>query len=405
MKYSKHIVGFSVLLGIVGVFVSSHLFAEAASTPYRLMGSFFKDENANGLRDQSEKTYLGGSGTCEGTETVAGLAVLISYGGNSKSYPVKYCKDFTDPAVGQAQPIGDAVYFVTEPIPLGTLVTASVQLPAGWKSTSPDPISKRVDAKTKLEFGLAPDETLTSSVTLLAPNNGETWVKGKPQTIKWAADASLTTVNLVLYKGKDQCAKSTRGQEICGAVFSADQASATPTSIALGVPNTGSYAWTPSSALPSGADYWIAVQDPNNLPLVDLSDVPFSLKAQSFGNLNDGDLFKATGNPNVYKLDNGVRRSFPSAAVYKTWYKDFSSVKTVKKEEVGPIPLGKPMTVKPGTALVQFEYDASVYEVTPEGDLKKIANEAAAKLAYGKDWNKKIIKLPEIFSLFYAIKQ
>jgi hypothetical protein len=124
-------------------------------------------------------------------------------------------------------------------------------------------------------------QSTTTSITVLSPNGGEKWEKGKTYIIRWSS--SLSKVNLILYKGFNCSYSSVISKNVCGNVF--DLSPTPPTFIAVDVPNTGSYNWTIPSIIPDGNDYRIAVQNPSNLPYIDQSDEAFSIVSSSTGNL------------------------------------------------------------------------------------------------------------------------
>lgn len=120
--------------------------------------------------------------------------------------------------------------------------------------------------------------------------------------------------------------------------------------------------------------------------------------------ISNMDVVKSPRHTSVYYIDNGVRRPFVNEQVYKTWYKNFSNVKQVSVEDVEDIPLGKPVSIRPGKALLKFPLNPRVYEVLSDSVMTHIPSEEVAKNKYGEDWNKNVIELPEIYSLFYTVK-
>ena len=74
-----------------------------------------------------------------------------------------------------------------------------------------------------------------------------------------------------------------------------------------------------------------------------------------------GSLIKTSNSNTVYYLDgNNYRHPFPTEAVYKTWYKDFSGVKTISPETITDYPLAGNIKARPGVALVTFETDKNI---------------------------------------------
>lgn len=110
-----------------------------------------------------------------------------------------------------------------------------------------------------------------------------------------------------------------------------------------------------------------------------------------------GNLIKSGSSPAVYYLDeNNVRHLFPVAAVYKTWYRDYSGVKILSLSEITKYPLGKNIPVRAGLNLVSFETDANIYGVEPGGVLRHLASPEVIGGIYGQNWPQRLIKLPDV---------
>ncbi len=117
-----------------------------------------------------------------------------------------------------------------------------------------------------------------------------------------------------------------------------------------------------------------------------------------------GDLIKMSGLSSVYYLGaDGKRYVFPNEATYFSWYSDFSKVVTISQSELEALPLGKNVTVRPGTKLVKITTNPKVYAVTPGGVLIAIPDEATAKTLWGDNWAKRVIDVPDAFFTNYTI--
>lgn len=117
-----------------------------------------------------------------------------------------------------------------------------------------------------------------------------------------------------------------------------------------------------------------------------------------------GDLIKMDGLSSVYYLGNdGKRYVFPSESVYFSWYNDFSGVVTIPASELQSYPLGANITMRPGTKLVKITTDPSVYAVTPNGVLRKIASESDAITLYGTNWSKMVVDVADAFFTNYTV--
>lgn len=104
----------------------------------------------------------------------------------------------------------------------------------------------------------------------------------------------------------------------------------------------------------------------------------------------------------VYYLDKDWRRRpFPNQAVYKSWYTDFSGVKSLTKEQMSQFRLGKSVVYRPGTRLVKIPSVPKVYAVEPNGSLRWIESEEVAITLFGTDWNKLVDDVSEVFFTDY----
>ena len=126
--------------------------------------------------------------------------------------------------------------------------------------------------------------------------------------------------------------------------------------------------------------------------------------APEAGAAQAGDLIKMDGLSSVYYLGaDGKRYVFPNESTYKSWYNDFSGVVTIAQSELESYPLGKNVTVRPGTKLVKITTNPKVYAVEPNGMLLAIPDEATALALYGANWNKRIIDIADSFFTNYDI--
>ncbi|MFA5318535.1 MAG: hypothetical protein WC323_03635 [Patescibacteria group bacterium] len=115
-----------------------------------------------------------------------------------------------------------------------------------------------------------------------------------------------------------------------------------------------------------------------------------------------GDLIKMDGLSSVYYLAaDGKRYVFPNESTYFSWYSDWSGVVTVSQSELEGYPLGKNITVRPGTKLVKITTNPTVYAVEPNGTLRSIVSEANAIALWGANWAKRVIDVPDSFFTNY----
>jgi hypothetical protein len=116
-----------------------------------------------------------------------------------------------------------------------------------------------------------------------------------------------------------------------------------------------------------------------------------------------GSLVKTGANPAVYLYGaDGKRHAFPNEKIFRSWFQDFSGVKTLTAAELAALPLGGNVTYRAGSRLVKITTDPRVYAVTPDG-LRAIDSEATAKGLYGDDWSALVDDVPDAFFVDYRL--
>ncbi len=116
-----------------------------------------------------------------------------------------------------------------------------------------------------------------------------------------------------------------------------------------------------------------------------------------------GDLVKASG-PAVYYVDPAHGRyAFPTEAAYKTWYEDFSGVRTISDQDLASYRLIGNVAYRPGTRLVKITTDPKVYAVAHGGVLRWITSEEIARYLYGDAWAQQVDDLPDPFFINYRV--
>lgn len=115
-------------------------------------------------------------------------------------------------------------------------------------------------------------------------------------------------------------------------------------------------------------------------------------------------LVKIPNNPAVYYCGaDGKRYVFPSSNVYKTWYSDFSTVKTITGDQLATLPIGGSVKYHAGVKMLKLRTDPRVYAIAPGGLLRWVTSEAVATRVYGQNWNKQIEDVSEAFISNYSI--
>ncbi len=116
-----------------------------------------------------------------------------------------------------------------------------------------------------------------------------------------------------------------------------------------------------------------------------------------------GTLIKASGQAVYWYSKDGKRYVFPDEKTYRTWYADFSGVKTVTDAELASLPIGGNVTSRPGAKLLKIMTDPKTYAVDAHGTLRWVTSESVAAQLYGADWNRKVNDVPDAFFTNYAV--
>ncbi len=125
--------------------------------------------------------------------------------------------------------------------------------------------------------------------------------------------------------------------------------------------------------------------------------------AASAATLGSGDLIKASGPAVYYYAMDGKRYVFPNETTFKSWFVDFSSVKTITDAELAAIQIGGNVTLRSGTKLVKITTDPKTYAVTQGGVLHWIQSEAIAKALYGDNWAQRVVDVSDAFFVNYTV--
>ncbi|MFA5946395.1 MAG: hypothetical protein WC813_00015 [Patescibacteria group bacterium] len=122
-----------------------------------------------------------------------------------------------------------------------------------------------------------------------------------------------------------------------------------------------------------------------------------------------GDILKSPDSSSVYFIGlDGKRHTFPNGATLTSWSYSFDQIfgliaDQLTNEQLAVYPIGRNMTVRPGTYMVKIVHDPKVYAVEPGGVLRWVVSETVATELYGDDWNKQIIDIDETFWKNYTV--
>lgn len=121
-------------------------------------------------------------------------------------------------------------------------------------------------------------------------------------------------------------------------------------------------------------------------------------------------LLKTTDDSAIYFVGrDGKRHTFPNPETLLSWSYSIDQIfglivdEPLTLEQLNAYPLGKNMTIRPGTYMVKIVHDPKVYAVEPGGVLRWIQTEAIAAELYGDDWNKQIVDIDETFWKNYSV--
>lgn len=106
----------------------------------------------------------------------------------------------------------------------------------------------------------------------------------------------------------------------------------------------------------------------------------------------------------VYEIGaDGKRHAFPSESVFYSWYLNFDAVQVITADAMATYPLGKNVTIRPGSHLVKITTDPNVYAVEPGGILRWITTEILARELYGIDWATRVVDVADVFFSNYTM--
>lgn len=106
-------------------------------------------------------------------------------------------------------------------------------------------------------------------------------------------------------------------------------------------------------------------------------------------------LIKGSGPVIFYLASNGRRYAFPNEQTFRTWYQDFSQVRTVSDEELARYTYGGNVTYRPGTRLLQRTGDSKIYTVGRGGMLRWVTSPQVLQRFYGSNWRRLVDGLPD----------
>ncbi|HUT22263.1 MAG TPA: hypothetical protein VMX18_02530 [Candidatus Bipolaricaulota bacterium] len=113
--------------------------------------------------------------------------------------------------------------------------------------------------------------------------------------------------------------------------------------------------------------------------------------------LEPGDVIKGSFDAVYFYASDGKRYVYPQDKYYFTWQYDFSVVRNITDSELADISLASNVVTRYGTELVKIQSIPSVYAVSREGDLYKVADQTAAEDLFGSTWSSRILDVQDSF--------
>lgn len=121
--------------------------------------------------------------------------------------------------------------------------------------------------------------------------------------------------------------------------------------------------------------------------------------------VTSGMLVKGTASTVYYVGKDGKRYVFPNQPTFNSWHPEgkIPTITKITDRELSALPLAGNVTIRPGVALVKIQTDPKVYAISAGGHLHWVEDEDTAESLYGRDWNKKVLDVPDVFFANYLI--
>ena len=100
----------------------------------------------------------------------------------------------------------------------------------------------------------------------------------------------------------------------------------------------------------------------------------------------------------------GQRHLFPNEDVFYSWYDNFNNVIEVNQDTMNDYPVGKNVTLKPGTSVIKFQSSDKVYAVAEGGILRHYLTPSLVAADYGDDWaSNDLVTMPDTYFSDYRV--
>ena len=296
------------------------------------------------------------------------------------------------PVIATNSIITCAVSGVTNPSTVGTTgaFTVAVYAASATRSLYAD-IDNTHTITAASSGGGGGSVAVANTVTLLSPNGGESYAVGDSVPLTWSTTGS--------------------GISYANLAYSVDNGTIW-TSIATNQANNGVYSWIAPDVTSSAVLVKVEGTDLVSVVDDDVSDAVFAISGTSeaaipvtsteiidetageetivetpvveeqpvANALSSGIFVKLEDSTTVYAIDNEmVRHPFLDAQTYLTYQESFDSVYVISEDLLNESSLGDPEKVNPGTILVKFISEPTVYTVNEDANdvtyLRPVPNE------------------------------
>ncbi len=116
------------------------------------------------------------------------------------------------------------------------------------------------------------------------------------------------------------------------------------------------------------------------------------------GDLQIGNVIKSASSNSVFVITSeGKRNVFSHENVFYSYFTSFENIIEVSDDIISQLPIGKNITMRPGTNMIKLQTNPSVYAVEPGGVLRMLENEAMAVLFYGENWAQRVVDVSDAF--------
>ncbi len=94
-----------------------------------------------------------------------------------------------------------------------------------------------------------------------------------------------------------------------------------------------------------------------------------------------------------YYADDGMRHVFPNESTYFSWYSDFDDVIEVSSSFMASLTIGRNITYRPGSVLVNFLSTSEIYAIESPRTLRRYISTSLIESDFGSDWEYDVMNI------------